>query len=229
MNSATELQTIRAIRVIGNDNATAIRIGETREFGAWRAQLYRGSLRCTHLVGAGKRGKRCAVISVYGCYAPDELDWLCYEVAPALARAMAAGASPLELLQMAELFRAAPCGHKECAESDAFRLACDARKLSCLISSDEERGVDVRPSDATAPVITIEGDRCVLTVSPTEFVLNDHADQNNLPAVISTSRHKSEAAKLYKRVRANPAAFAGLDFNATWRLMGCGHYYCRMD
>lgn len=78
-------------------------------------------------------------------------------------------------------------------------------------------------------VITIEGDRCTLTVSPTEFALNDRADMNNMPAVISTSRRKSEAAELYKRVRANPAAFAGLAFGAMWSEMGCGHHYCRMD
>jgi len=183
-----------------NDNASkGFIVGETREVNGVRIHCYASAIHATDVRNAGKRGKRCAELSIYE--GPREAPWA--EIADAI-HAVAS------LMAWRDV--------KACV-LDMLDEYPQAR-----LQERDHRGVDVVPSYAK---IVIDTPALWFEASPVEVACKNRADRINEPSCYS--RKRTDAAKLYAYFAANrPATWADVRAGEKACGVAM-HHYCAVD
>ena len=178
--------------------------GDTIETNGWRIHLGALAIRVTHIVNAGKRGKKCAQFVLWhrDCFYTGQLDAALVAIRAEAER----GAEPAAMRSTME--------------------AHVAGTVSLQVS--EERGIDV---DCANDKIEILGACVAVRASSQAFFFQNRRDVYNLETM--THLNKRGAAKVLAWVKANKSALETMTFvevAEALRLMGVrAHYYCAID
>lgn len=185
-------------------DATQMNPGDTIETSTWRIHLGALSVKATHIVNAGKRGKKCFQACLYNAEARLGSDLL-----PALQVVLDHATSEVDPATMLDAMKA---------------LRCPGIGLEVS----EERGVDVDRADDK---IEILGACVEVRASSRAFFFQNRLDVHNLETLIQVDR--TAPAKVLAWVKANRSALETMPFSwvtASLRSMGIrSHYYCAVD
>lgn len=190
-------------------NTTALTLAMCEKFvtASWSVSRYADVLTALELRNAGKRGKRCARLSLmelrYGENSPE------FETAVTQILALAQRDASVEEMRL---------GMAWIASSTHLRT----EELTL-------RGVDVvRPSE----VVRVDGPKVRIEVSPTEFSIRCKVDDNNEPTLSETNRTDPGRVLAWTKENADKVQ-GGMSFHEVWTaLQGIGvraHHYCAMD
>ena len=180
------------------------------ECGKWRVVFYEqsGDWSLRDMTNAGKRGKRCADITIdSGCQ---------------YTRAWDAGNLH------ADLFNPPSADAPE-------RLILAALRRGWKVSRDSARGIDVAPPSRNP--VAIECDRWIAEFEWSRFSICDKLDRNNEPAIIPTRTPATKISKAYEFAASEGGRVAILMCSTIHEIADLlqnetgvkTHYYCRMD
>lgn len=185
-------------------NGTQMNPGDTIETATWRIHLGALSIRVTHIVNAGKRGKKCFQACLYNAEARVGSD-----LRPALEVVLDHAAREVDPAAMLDAM-------------NAFQRPGVGLEVS------EERGIDV---DRAEDKIEILGAYVEVRASSQGFFFQNRRDVMNLETM--TQVDKRGPAKVLAWVKANKSALETMTFvevSAALRSMDIrSHYYCAID
>ena len=178
--------------------------GDTIETNGWRIHLGALAIRVTHIVNAGKRGKKCAQFVLWhrDCFYTGQLDAALVAIRAEAER----GAEPAAM--------------RSTMESHV------AGTVSLQVS--EERAIDVVRADDKIEIVGV----CLeVRASSQGFFFQNRLDVHNLETLIQVDR--TAPAKVLAWVKANRSALETMPFSwvtASLRSMNVrSHYYCAID
>lgn len=185
-------------------NATQMNPGDTIETATWRIHLGALSVKATHIVNAGKRGKRCFQACLYNAEARLGSDLL-----PALDVALNHATREVDPAAMLDAMK-------------AFQRPGVGLEVS------EERGIDVERADDK---IEILGACVEVRASSQGFFFQNRRDVMNLETM--THLNKRGAVKVLAWVNANKSALETMTFSEVSEALRSmdvrSHYYCAID
>ena len=185
----------------------ALSVGETYESETWRVHRFATSISATHLVNAGKRGKKCQTIVLYS---------------------MAARNIPVESISMEFEMLAQ-------RNVNFDRMMQAAEEASATTGMDievrTERGVDVMP--AGFKVLRVRGKNVSVEAEYNSFTVKALDDPNESTCIPAISGGKKSIPAFYRWVKDNEKKIEGMKFHEVTRAMSeMGieyHSYCAMD
>jgi len=197
--------------------AAGLSVGQTIENGSVRIHRYRPSVEITDLTNAGKRGKRCKVLSVY------DLDRM--EAAEGLVEDMMDDLSRVKNYAQAERIVG--------KFMDEVEELADGGYVSIKTDERLARGVDVAPGDFKP--IRINGQHVSVEADYNDFVIRDKDDHFNEPTCIPTVHgpKRTSVKMFYRWVMDNENWLRRATFREVMQsLMKAGipfHQYCAVD
>lgn len=185
---------------------TTLNPGETYESATWRVRRGSLGLTATHIMNAGKRGKKCLKIVLYCPSAKAVLDL---------------DAETSALLRKAS---------RDVSEESMLALAKTCQHADLDLDITYERGVDVQPAGC-AGAVEITGVNVRVRATSTGFAITNLRDTANEETMIQ--KDKTGIALVLAWARKNASAISGMTFaEVRAALSGFGvrtHYYCAMD
>lgn len=186
-----------------------LNIGQTIQTATWRVHRYNGAIVAQSLLGAGKRGKRCAKLYLQVPMCGHEGDNYSHDVASIVAR-YAAAETPVD--RMREILGGFPAMHG----------------LWFQFSESEVRGVDL----CAGPEIIINAAKVYIRCDGVDFSVRGKDDVNE-PSLMPEVRSKGQGARFYAWLKAFDGDFDTLDFRQLKTLMmNAGikvHYWLVLD
>lgn len=181
-------------------------IGETFTTPTWRVHRFSTSVRATHLLNAGKRGKRCAEFAVWIQHGDETI---LADIGLRIACLAVDGIGPDEMAVEIEI-GAASCGG--------------------AVEQHTRRGVDVAPGCFHPVRIDGAHVRVVANYSGDWSVI-DTDDTNNEPTLIPLKSKDRKAFYAWAKVNAEALKMWRFpEVMSAMRLAGIGyHYYCAVD
>jgi hypothetical protein len=164
-------------------------VGTTFANDTYRIHRFYGSIKITHLVNAGKRGKKCLEISVSG--RRDEV-----------------GMESLALEFKLHALR-------NCPLERMLQAVQEAVEIGCQTYQEELRGIDVIPGNLKS--FEIIGEHVYMKANGLDFLVRNRDDQNNDPTSIPTN--KKAAPLFYAWVVKNEAAIPTMSYHDVLKAM----------
>lgn len=189
---------------------TNMKIGETIQSNTWRVYRFNCGIVAQSLIGAGKRGKRCAKLTLLVPSEHEEGHQFSERIVNVVA---SLATSDVTIERMREVLQGFVAMHP----------------LWFSFSETEVRGVDV----CALPEIDIDAAMVHITCDGLDFSVSCKRDLNNMPTLIPAIGSKGQGARFYAWLRYYHGDLDALTFREVKTLVRAAgikvHEFCAMD